>query len=978
MPGLVRKVLVFAAVDGLILQPAPPRNHLPTTQQAIKIDYKGNVGPLLKDRREESTAPVSLETHGIIGLLKIASSSFLISICGREQVAQIHGKPIYKITDVSLIPLSSQADADQAIVTANEHLARHNRSSQTGESDEASDNSDDESQSISGDSLDDDVTPPAQEIKDPLTGQKGPMDRRGSVVEDVIGKKGVYGRFADKWFSRKGWSTESRRMQGMSSEDDLTQKNMAKDVDSIMPGEAEQPIRPGAIPVSDNDVKDSVSPGDIPKAMEGSTDSTTVTLLPKILKTAKMYFGSGNFFFSYDYDLSHGIGKQQKNSSLPLYKQFEPLYFWNQHLMSPFIEVGQHNFVLPVIQGFVGQRSFNLKGVDSRSTSIMLDPSHNPDDIHLKSYPSQTDEQVAASQGDSNTAAEESPESKEFLLTLVSRRSVKRAGLRYLRRGIDEEGNVANSVETEQILSSPEWEISNDRIFSFTQYRGSIPLFFSQSPYSLKPQVQFWGSPETNAKAFKRHFVDISSRYGSIYCASLVDKHGTESKIGEEYEKQAAALNEHGGIDGRGTKLGFEWFDFHNVCRGMHFENVSKLMDSLAPFLKETGWTEIEKGEATYQQSGVLRTNCMDCLDRTNVVQSACAQAALEAQLSAQNLSIDLQNDPSTSWFNNLWADNGDAISKQYAGTAALKGDFTRTRKRNALGALSDFGLTLTRYYNNIVNDYFAQALIDFMLGRATDSIFAEFEADMKSSDYFVDLKKVRQAAIERSAGIVIEDKDEDLVAGWTLSVPSAANALKTAAFEEAVLLLTDRALYFCRLDWGTEKVKTFERIDLHDIEEIGRGVYITSTLAQRHMDVEKNVGFVIQYRADEGMAMVRRNTRSLDSGVHDDKAKRCSAKQDATGRFLAFKALPPRSAVSAGEGADPVNEVEMVKGVCEEIAKVANKARSQQGALTEGEGVAKGLLVVEERDVISLADAKKSTGYLEQLGYSLKKLVWA
>lgn len=67
MPGLVRKLLIFAAVDGLILQPAPPRNHPPTTQQAIKIDYKGNIQPLLKDRRDEDTAPQTLEAHGIIG-----------------------------------------------------------------------------------------------------------------------------------------------------------------------------------------------------------------------------------------------------------------------------------------------------------------------------------------------------------------------------------------------------------------------------------------------------------------------------------------------------------------------------------------------------------------------------------------------------------------------------------------------------------------------------------------------------------------------------------------------------------------------------------------------------------------------------------------------------------------------------------------------------------------------------------------------
>ena len=52
MPGLVRKLLIFAAVDGLILQPAPPRNHKPATDQAIKISYKGGRGnailPLLE------------------------------------------------------------------------------------------------------------------------------------------------------------------------------------------------------------------------------------------------------------------------------------------------------------------------------------------------------------------------------------------------------------------------------------------------------------------------------------------------------------------------------------------------------------------------------------------------------------------------------------------------------------------------------------------------------------------------------------------------------------------------------------------------------------------------------------------------------------------------------------------------------------------------------------------------------------------
>jgi hypothetical protein len=271
------------------------------------------------------------------------------------------------------------------------------------------------------------------------------------------------------------------------------------------------------------------------------------------------------------------------------------------------------------------------------------------------------------------------------------------------------------------------------------------------------------------------------------------------------------------------------------------------------------------------------------------------------------------------------------------------------------------------------VNDYFAQAVIDYLLGRATDTIFAEFEADMKSSDYFIDVRKVRQQAIERSAGIVIEDRDEDLVHGWTLSVPTAVNQVKTATFEEAILLLTEKALYFCRLDWGTEKVREFERIPLENVQGLMRGVYITSTLAQRHTDTDKNVGLIIRYRVDTQGEFVRRNTRALDSGAANDEQRKDDAKkdqkQDGVGRFLAFKALPPGSSVPSS-GDTPENESEVVKSVCDEIARIANEKR--KGGRDEDR-----TLVVEEKDIISLTDAKKSTGYLEQFEYSLKKLVW-
>jgi len=262
---------------------------------------------------------------------------------------------------------------------------------------------------------------------------------------------------------------------------------------------------------------------------------------------------------------------------------------------------------------------------------------------------------------------------------------------------VDDEGNTANGVETEQILSSTDWS-SSSKIYSFLQIRGSIPLFFSQSPYSFKPVPQLQKSADSNFSAFKKHFSDLSARYGSLQVASLVEKHGVEAHIGEEYENNMKRLNESGGLDG--AKVGFEWFDFHAVCRGMKFENVSILMDTLGSTLDAFGATVEQDNKLLERQSGILRTNCMDCLDRTNVVQSACGRRALEIQLKEEGFDLSSQLDQTTEWFNTLWADNGDAISKQYASTAALKGDFTRTRKRNYRGALTDMGLSISRFYS--------------------------------------------------------------------------------------------------------------------------------------------------------------------------------------------------------------------------------------------------------------------------------------
>lgn len=67
--------------------------------------------------------------------------------------------------------------------------------------------------------------------------------------------------------------------------------------------------------------------------------------------------------------------------------------------------------------------------------------------------------------------------------------------------------------------------------------------------------------------------------------------------------------------------------------------------------------------------------------------------------------------------FSDIWADNGDEISRIYTGTGALKSGFTRTGKRTIAGLMDDAKKSATRFYMNNFQDKSKQEVIDLLLG---------------------------------------------------------------------------------------------------------------------------------------------------------------------------------------------------------------------------------------------------------------------
>lgn len=84
--------------------------------------------------------------------------------------------------------------------------------------------------------------------------------------------------------------------------------------------------------------------------------------------------------------------------------------------------------------------------------------------------------------------------------------------------------------------------------------------------------------------------------------------------------------------------------------------------------------TVIREAEKPRFQNGVLRTNCIDCLDRTNVAQYAYGLAALGRQLHAMGLTdlpkVDADSSIAVALMD-MYQVMGDALAHQYGGSAA-------------------------------------------------------------------------------------------------------------------------------------------------------------------------------------------------------------------------------------------------------------------------------------------------------------------
>ncbi|XP_020108628.1 phosphoinositide phosphatase SAC8 isoform X2 [Ananas comosus] len=371
-------------------------------------------------------------------------------------------------------------------------------------------------------------------------------------------------------------------------------------------------------------------------------------------------------YFSYERDLTVNLQRASKVAEeriyKPLWKQADPRFIWNRNLLEELIEAKLDPFIIPVIQGSFQTIQFTLK------------------EIPVK-------------------------------ITLISRRCNRRLGTRMWRRGANLEGATANFVETEQLV-----EFEGFRS-SFLQVRGSIPLLWEQIvDLSYKPRLNIINHEET-PKVVQRHFHDLVQRYGETIAVDLTDKHGDEGQLSRAFADEMEKF----------PHLRYVSFDFHSVCGKGNFDNLQLLYDQIKEDFEKQGYFLVNaEGEILLEQSGIIRSNCIDCLDRTNVTQSFLARKSLDSQLQkmgAFSSSESISNHKDIyDMFKILWAEHGDDISLGYAGSHALKGDLVRYGRQTLPGLIKDGMSALSRYYMNNFQDGIRQDALDLISGHYTVS----------------------------------------------------------------------------------------------------------------------------------------------------------------------------------------------------------------------------------------------------------------
>lgn len=266
-----------------------------------------------------------------------------------------------------------------------------------------------------------------------------------------------------------------------------------------------------------------------------------------------------------------------------------------------------------------------------------------------------------------------------------------------------------------QNSNSHQFLVTSTVLSSFLQLRGSIPLLWKQElTFKYTPFIKFVKSDEP--------LIDYDSylknKYKNVFYLNLIKGKGDEGFINSFYNKCLQDNN-----------IKYLHYDFKKEQVHTSGRKRRELLGLLRPILRRQKIYSINSNKNnTYKnsrmnykngvynkcsslsmtnkfrndinkeiinitkQQGLIRTNCIDSLDRTNV-----AQFLIADEIMKEILKMDEDNYKK---YRKIWIENGHRLSRQYSGTGSL-GSEVLSEKTGIMNKIKDGHYSIVRYFIN-------------------------------------------------------------------------------------------------------------------------------------------------------------------------------------------------------------------------------------------------------------------------------------
>ena len=315
--------------------------------------------------------------------------------------------------------------------------------------------------------------------------------------------------------------------------------------------------------------------------------------------------------------------------------------------------------------------------------------------------------------------------SKEFInfkfsLTYMCRRSVLNPGTRYAARGLNDLNSPGNEVECELIF------IKDKEFWSQSWRRGSIPIRWKTVLSSKLASPKHTVDKNDFFNGTCEYFQMLNERFGNvpIRCVSLLQTESdhAENEIKEYFTKALGQLFDHG-VD----NVFFTPFDLNqHLHADGSGEAMMDFLSYIAPLGDGDGFTHgVLPCTVQENQQGLMRFNCADSLDRTNLATFYWAMKITADWCKEKKVGLSKTPDADPNQPNlilhqsiidflaNAFVNSGNVVSKLYTNTQAIKTNAIKRFSPTIVVSASDTNITLQRRMQNVVNDPARQKIIE-------------------------------------------------------------------------------------------------------------------------------------------------------------------------------------------------------------------------------------------------------------------------